>query len=57
MPESLIKVLELIQPPPSFMKAVDFIFGKKVSDGCAWDAWKGCCLAVWDGIAGKWRRE
>jgi hypothetical protein len=39
------------------MKAADFIFWKKVSDGCAWDAWKGCCLDVWDGIARKWRRE
>ncbi len=34
-----------------------YLFWEKVSAGCAWDAWKGCYLAVWDGIAGKWRRE
>ncbi len=28
-------------------------FWEKVSDDCAWDAWKGCYLAVWDGVPGK----
>jgi hypothetical protein len=32
-------------------------FWKKVSAGCAWDACRGCYLAVWDGITGGWRRE
>jgi hypothetical protein len=27
-----------------------YLFWKKVSAGCAWDAWRGCYLVVWDGI-------
>jgi hypothetical protein len=44
--------------PPSLMRAADFIFfGEKVSVGYAWDAWRDCYLAVWDGIARRWRHK
>ncbi len=47
-----------VDPAASFIdESGGFYFWKKVSDGCAWDAWKDCCLAVWDGIAGEWQRE
>ncbi len=47
-----------VDPAASFIDESDgFYFWKKVSDGCAWDAWKGCCLAVGMGFAGKWWRE
>jgi hypothetical protein len=36
------------------MRAANFIFHwEKVKADCAWDAWKGCYLAVWDGVPGK----
>jgi hypothetical protein len=48
-----------VNPAASFINESGgfYLFWKKVSAGCAWDAWKGCYLAVWDGIAGRWRRE
>jgi hypothetical protein len=39
-------------------------FWKKVSVGCAWNAWRGCYVVVWDGrywrkatrmMGGEWR--
>jgi hypothetical protein len=52
MSDSLIRVLELIQPSHSLMRAADFIiFGRRlvlVVHG------KCCSLAVWDG---KYRRK
>jgi hypothetical protein len=32
-------------------------FWEKVDAGYAWDAWRGCYLVVWDGIAGRWRHK
>jgi hypothetical protein len=40
MPDSLIRVLELIQPFHSLMRAADLSFLKEVSAGCAWNAWE-----------------
>jgi hypothetical protein len=25
------------------------LFWEEISDGCAWNAWKGCCVSMWDG--------
>ncbi len=48
-----------VNPAVSFINESGgfYPFWKKVSVGCAWDAWRGCYLVVWDGIAGGWWRE
>ncbi len=30
-----------------------YFFWEKVKADCAWDAWKGYYLAMWDGVPGK----
>jgi hypothetical protein len=55
MPDSLIRVLELIQPSHSLMKAADFIiFGRRLVLFVHGKHGKCCSLAVWDG---KYRRK
>jgi hypothetical protein len=48
-----------VNPAVSFINESGkfYPFWKKVNVGCAWDAWRGCYLAMWDGITGGWRRE
>jgi hypothetical protein len=54
IPEWLIR----INPAASLMRAADLIFFRGgVCFDCAWDAWGSRYLAVWDGIAGRWRRD
>jgi hypothetical protein len=36
-------------------KGLSFLEGSNT--GLAWYAWDNCCLAVWDGTKGEWRRE
>jgi hypothetical protein len=55
MPDSLIKVLELIQPSPSLMRAANFIiFGRRLVLVVHGMHGKCCSLAVW---GGKYRRK
>ncbi len=55
MPDSLIGVLELIQPSHSLMRAADFIiFGRRLVLVVHGMHGKCCSLAVWDG---KFRRK
>jgi hypothetical protein len=54
IPEWLIR----INPAASLMRVADLIFFRGgVCSDCAWDAWGSSYLAVWDGIAGRWRRD
>jgi hypothetical protein len=54
IPEWLIRT----NPAASLMRATDLIFFRGgASSDCAWDAWGSSFLVVWDGIAGRWRRD
>jgi hypothetical protein len=54
IPEWLIRT----NPTASLMRAADLIFFRGgVCSDCAWDAWGSNDLAVWDGIARRWRRD
>jgi len=54
MPESLIR----INPTASFIDESGgfYLLLGESRTGCVWDAWRECYLAMWDGIAGRWRR-
>ncbi len=55
MPDSLIRVLELIQPSHLLMRAADFIiFGRRLVLVVHGMHGKCCSLAVWDG---KYRKK
>jgi hypothetical protein len=55
MPDSLIKVLELIQPSHSLMRVANFIiFGRRLVLVVHGMHGKCCYLVVWDG---KYRRK